>query len=524
MLDLLLSRIDYDVAKRRFLYDGLLKGFHIHYQGPRVSRISDNHKSAKEHSSFVDAKLSKELRNGFITGPFSDPPCQPFIVSPIGLVPKKTPNEYRLIHDLSFPSEASVNSFIPRQYCSVQYETLDEVVHLVLSCGKGALIAKADIEAAFRILPIHPDDRWLLGIKWKDQYFVDNRLPMGLSESCSTFEEFSGALQAIIKHWFCLPHVSHILDDFIFVSSANSAKCTLALDIFLRMCRSLNVPINAAKTIYPATSVEVHGVLIDTIRMIAMLPQDKLIKARTEVSALRRKKRATLKQFQSMIGFLNFACRVVRPGRAFLRRLIEPTMKVAKSNHFIRISSETRLDLTAWLHFLEYYNGVSLLLELRWRSSETLRLHTDAAGSVGFGAVFGNQWSQGLFNDKERELHITVLELYPILLALALWYSDLKNSCVLFMCDNEAVVHIINSQTAKDKTVMKLVRPLVLLCMKHNILFRAKHVPGVDNVLADLISRQKLQEARSIAPHLCKEPLEVPVQWQLSELLQGHWC
>lgn len=59
---------------------------------------------------------------------------------------------------------------------------------------------------------------------------------------------------------------------------------------------------------------------------------------------------------------------------------------------------------------------------------------------------------------------------------------------------DDAVVHIINRQTCKDETIMVLVRRLVLNCLKHNILFQARHIPGLSNVLADHISRQQIQQ------------------------------
>ena len=50
---------------------------------------------------------------------------------------------------------------------------VDQVVQRVLSLGKGALLAKIDIESAFRNIPVHPDDRHLLGMRWNDELFID---------------------------------------------------------------------------------------------------------------------------------------------------------------------------------------------------------------------------------------------------------------------------------------------------------------------------------------------------------------
>ena len=81
--------------------------------------------------------------------------------SPLGVVPKKEPGKFRLIHDLSFPRKppnSSVNDGIDPIDATVSYETLDEVIALLHRAGKGALMAKVDIENAFRIIPIHPSN------------------------------------------------------------------------------------------------------------------------------------------------------------------------------------------------------------------------------------------------------------------------------------------------------------------------------------------------------------------------------
>lgn len=73
-----------------------------------------------------------------------------------------------------------------------------------------------------------------------------------------------------------------------------------------------------------------------------------------------------------------------------------------------------------------------------------------------------------------------------------------------------AIVHAINKQTCKDKALMKLIRRLVLQVLLHNILFRAKHIAGKSNTLADHLSHFKFQEAFQIAPHLNLTHTKVP--------------
>ena len=65
------------------------------------------------------------------------------------------------------------------------------------------------------------------------------------------------------------------------------------------------------------------------------------------------------------------------------------------------------------------------------------------------------------------------LELVPIVLAIQHRVKLLSGQRILLMCDNEALVYIINKQSTKHSEIMTLVRQLVVACMLHNILIRA---------------------------------------------------
>lgn len=92
------------------------------------------------------------------------------------------------------------------------------------------------------------------------------------------------------------------------------------------------------------------------------------------------------------------------------------------------------------------------------------------------------------------------------------------NQCISFFTDNAALVDIINKQTSKHNLIMILVRDLVLTSLRHNILFRAFHVPGVDSTRADLISRFQIVEFREAFPEADAEPTPVP-----ETLLPSKW-
>jgi hypothetical protein len=142
----------YQAPSKEYLLSGFSNGFRIRFQGPSLSVSYRNHSSATRNPQIVRDMLAAELTAQRIAGPFPQPPFDPFVISPLGLVPKKEHGRFRLIHDLSYSPQGAVNDFIDPQDAAVQYETLDRVIELIQHCGAGALIAKLDIESAFRIV------------------------------------------------------------------------------------------------------------------------------------------------------------------------------------------------------------------------------------------------------------------------------------------------------------------------------------------------------------------------------------
>lgn len=106
-----------------------------------------------------------------------------------------SPGEFRLIHHLSYPEGNSINSYIPQEFCTVQYQSIDTAIAIIKQLGKGALLAKTYIENAYKQVPIHPEDYELLGFMVDEKFYYDKTLPFGLSYSCNLFEKFSTAIQ-----------------------------------------------------------------------------------------------------------------------------------------------------------------------------------------------------------------------------------------------------------------------------------------------------------------------------------------
>ena len=139
-----------NVEAASILYDGFKNGFRIPYDGPRQDRHSKNHGSALKDPELISKKLNEEATLGRVAGPFSESPIKNLVISPIGLVPKSTPGQFRLIFDLSYPRGASINSNISKEFSTVCYTHFDEVTKMVQKQGQGSYLFKVDIKSAYK--------------------------------------------------------------------------------------------------------------------------------------------------------------------------------------------------------------------------------------------------------------------------------------------------------------------------------------------------------------------------------------
>lgn len=91
----------------------------------------------------------------------------------------------------------------------------------------------------------------------------------------------------------------------------------------------------------------------------------------------------------------------------------------------------------------------------------------------------------------------------------------MRNQRILFFTDNEALVHVINRSSCGNPRLMFFFRHLVLACLHYNILFRARHVHGVHNQLADSLSRLQVQRFRKLATQYMQlTPTVIPLTLQ----------
>ncbi len=69
-----------------------------------------------------------------------------------------------------------------------------------LAKGRGTVLAKSDVEGAFKTVPVHPGDIWLLGKSWEGHVYVDKVLPFGLRSAPKLYNAVADALLWILEN------------------------------------------------------------------------------------------------------------------------------------------------------------------------------------------------------------------------------------------------------------------------------------------------------------------------------------
>ena len=113
----------------------------------------------------------------------------------------------------------------------------------------------------------------------------------------------------------------------------------------------------------PSSCLTYLGFEIDTTEMEVRLPIDKLSALKKDLLKWVDKTLCTKRELLSLIGKLSFASKVVKPGRIFLRRLIDKTTTITSLNGQLKLDTETKADIQWWGTFIQEWNGLSIIQE-----------------------------------------------------------------------------------------------------------------------------------------------------------------
>ena len=196
---------------------------------------------------------------------------------------------------------ALIETCVPLPYTSV-----DVAAQHILELGKVTLLAKLDIQSAYRHIPVHPFDRHFLGIRWQGKVYLYHALPFGLRSAPKIFSAVADALLWIMLNRGVCSSI-HYLDDYLFFGRPDGMQCDRDLTIALNTCSELGFPVALAwhKLEGQSTRIQFLGLELDSDHGLIKLSVGKLCRIQAQVRRWLSRRSCTKRELLSLIGFLH---------------------------------------------------------------------------------------------------------------------------------------------------------------------------------------------------------------------------
>ena len=461
---------------REFLTKYMTYGWPIEAPGVEaLNEVPKNQKGARQNTNKLKNYVRTELQAGTVIGPFDNNPLGAGArFSPLDALPKKDSDDIRVILNLSYPvGGPSVNAACDKKYylnrlTDLHYPGVDDMIRLIKKKGRGSLLFKMDLKRFYRQIVMDPGSIHLLGFSINGELYFDVVLSMGLRIACFIGQAISSALMYIYRR---LSYEGlNYLDDLGGVDTVHRA--TAAFLALSRLLGDLNIREAVKKACKPAHIMIFLGIRYNTITFTIELTQDRFVELKKLLGNWVNKHISTLKEAQSLLGKLNFACATVRSGRVFLARLIEFIKSFDGAPNVPKPVPETvKKDVTWWKLFMKDYDGKSFLPDVEW-SFPDAKISTDSCltgcGGWAHGEYFHKTFPEFIFSSNSK-VAINELELIAIMIAVKIWGPKYKNHNLWLHCDNQTSVDVINKGYARNSLAQKCLREIAWHSAKCNV-------------------------------------------------------
>lgn len=476
------------MTDRDFMLELFRPGGGLKIVGPNVtvppSQVA-NYSSVNDCREFMESQIQAEIDASFVV----EVPFKPRKLNALGAVPKG-PGKWRRITDLSKPEGTQLNAFTePTKF---QFASIDDAV-CVIRRFKHVRLSKFDISNAFRHIMVVPEHWDLQGFEWNGKFYIDLRMCFGLSIAPYTFWRISNFIAKVASAHYGVEFVVPYMDDFLIISVADSeaeVEANAARDFaaFRNCLTDMGWQINEDKVVHPSKSLTFLGIAVDIDAHQLSVPEAKLKDMLLQLESFRGRRHATKREVEKLVGRLNFAAKVVRGGRTFLRRMINVINSVGPHDARVTLGDEFRADVDWWLRFAPTWNGHAIMLDQVQIDARRFVVDTSKLACA---AAFDLLFIVRVHDALTLPWHINDKELLSIYLAALQWGSEWKNRHVVVSCDNTTAVAAINKGSSRSPLIMRLLRDLFWQAVTYNFHFTAVHLAGNLNTLADAISRGK---------------------------------
>lgn len=468
-------------------------GFPITYdsESPPVPTFQ-NHQSAIRFQKHVDNFVESELKYSALIGPFIEPPFEPWCqISPLLTRDKKDSENRRVIIDLSFPENHSVNDGIPKNIFEGEFfghnlPTIGDFIDLMKKNGRSCFMWKCDLRRAYRQLRLDPFSYPLLGIQNKGQYFIDICPSFGCRSSGGCQQRVSEAVVHVMKQKYNTDMLVYV-DDFGCISNTLKRAQHSFLK-FQQLCEHLGLELSPEKSVPPTQIIEWLGFEFNSVDMTLNISEKKLSELMLDCQKWESMESASKKDLQHIAGKLNHVSQAIFNSRKFMSRILD-TLRSAPASGTIPLGQDFKLDIRWFLECAAEANCTRLIQPVL----RTVLIECDAClqGAGGWCKQSGKVFNYKFPDHFTNNYHITQLEALNIVVAIKTFIPEFTSPHrFLIHTDNEAAMFTINSGRTRDPILAACAREVALIAAQRQATVELVHVPGISLTLVDALSRR----------------------------------
>ncbi|CAL9704266.1 unnamed protein product [Knipowitschia caucasica] len=434
-----------------------------------VTQVHSEHRAVllSEISTLLEKKAIREVPPG---------DRQVGFYSRYFLIPKKDGN-LRPILDLR-----GLNRFIRPLRCKML--TVSRVRQFIC---RGDWFVTIDLKDAYFQIPIWKGHWRFLRFVFNGKVYEFQVLPFGISLAPRTFTRCMEAVLSPLRQEGI--RILNYLDDWL-LCAGTQQECRAHLSLLLEHLRQLGLRLNYEKShLVPSQETHFLGLVLNSQAASLTLSQARLMSFESCLSQFRLGARVTWRQCLRLMGLMASMSQAVplallnmRPVQRYLLGLgLDPQRHLHVS---VLVTRRFLLTLRWWRCAENVNKGLTL--------GPVIHRHLVAtdASLTGWGAVYRGNGVSGHWRGAYTTQHINVLELRAIYLALRHFLPHIQGQHVLVRTDSVTAASYVNRQGGLGSVCLcKIAHQLWLWAQPKFLSLRAVHVPGLDNVAADLLSR-----------------------------------
>ena len=259
------------------------------------------------------------------------------------------------------------------------------------------------------------------------------------------------------------------------------------------LLRDLGIKEAGDKAVPPTTVIEFLGTGFNLNKLVMFVIEGRMQLLMQELQEWVDKTTMTCTQLESIADKLQAISHCVRPARVFVSRLFNKIPRMRR--HTMYTVDDTTVKDLRWLQtFLPTYNGMSIMW-LEQMMVPDVVLATDAC-LTGIVGQCGTRYYHSKIPQEILqwpEASIAHFEMVAVMTALKLWSQKLHGIRFKILCDNQAVVSILNTGKSRDVRLQQLQREIVFLQAQFNFELRSEYITTKQNRIPDLLSRYHLE-------------------------------